>query len=160
MPSFDIVSEIDKHEVRNAIENAERELSTRYDFRGVEASIDWVEPNAVLKAEAEFQIQQLRDLLRTKLIKRGVDIEAMDSSNIEHSGKTFNQKIAFEDGIPTDVAKKIVKLIKEQKIKVQTAIQGDQLRVTGKKRDDLQAVIALVKEANLGQAFQYKNFRD
>ena len=160
MPSFDIVSEIDKHEVQNAIENADRELQTRFDFRGVEASFEWVDPEAVLKSEADHQISQMRDILITKLVKRGIDAGSMDLSDIQHSGKTFNQRIGLKEGIETDVAKKIVKLIKEKKMKVQAAIQGEQLRITAKKRDDLQAVMALVKGADLGQPFQFKNFRD
>lgn len=160
MPSFDIVSEIDKHELQNAIENAERELQTRFDFRGVEASFEWKDPDAVLRAEADFQINQMRDMLIAKLVKRGIDPSTMDSGSIQHSGKTFNQHITFKEGIASDVAKKVVKHIKDNKLKVQAAIQGEQLRVTGKKRDDLQAAIALVKEGDFGQPFQYKNFRD
>jgi len=145
MPSFDIVSEIDTHELRNAVENAQRELDTRFDFRGVEASIEWKDPDVVMKAEADFQLSQMMDILIAKLVKREIDPNTMDSQSIQHSGKTFNQVIKFKDGIESDVAKKIVKLIKEKKLKVQAAIQGEQLRVTGKKRDDLQSVIALIK---------------
>ncbi len=160
MPSFDIVSEIEKNEIQNAVENAARELSTRYDFRGVEASFSWSDPDAVLKAEADFQLDQMRDILINKLVKRGIDPAMMDSGKVEHAGKTFHQRVGFKQGIDSDTAKKIVKTIKESKLKVQTAIQGEQLRVTGKKRDDLQAAINLIKESNLGQPFQYKNFRD
>lgn len=160
MPSFDIVSEIDKHELQNAVENAERELQTRFDFRGVEASFEWKDPAATLRAEADFQINQMRDILINKLVKRGIDPATMDSSDIQHSGKSFNQNITFKEGIASDVAKKVVKHIKDGKLKVQAAIQGEQLRVTGKKRDELQAAIALVKEGDFGQPFQFKNFRD
>ncbi len=160
MPSFDIVSEIDKHELQNAVENAERELQTRFDFRGVSAQFEWKDPNAVLTAEADFQVTQMRDILIAKLVKRGIDPEMMDPGKIEHSGRTFKLVIGFKEGIAQDVGKKIVKLLKDNKLKVQAAIQGDQLRVTGKKRDDLQAAIALVKSTDLGQPFQYKNFRD
>lgn len=160
MPSFDIVSEINKPDIQNALENAQRELTTRFDFRGVTASFEWVDPEAVLKAEADFQISQMRDLLIGKLVKHKIDPGMMDSQAVGHSGKTFNQHISFKEGIETDIAKKIVKLIKENKVKVQAAIQGEQLRVTGKKRDDLQAAMALVREADLGQPFQFKNFRD
>lgn len=160
MPSFDIVSEIDKHELQNAVENAQRQLQTRYDFRGVEASFEWKDPEIVIRSEADFQISQLRDLLIASLVKRGIDPNTMDSGSIEHSGKTFHQAIVFKEGIEKEVAKKVIKLIKDSKSKVQTAIQGEELRVTGKKRDDLQDVIQLMKEADLGQPFQYKNFRD
>ena len=160
MPSFDIVSEIEKNEVQNAIENADRELATRFDFRGVEASFSWVDPEAVLKADADFQLSQMRDMLINKLVKRGIDPAMMDAGSVEFSGKSAIQRINFKEGIETDIAKKLVKLIKDNKLKVQTAIQGEQLRVTGKKRDDLQAAMALVKNSELSQPFQFKNFRD
>ena len=160
MPSFDIVSEIDKHELKNAVDNAQRELSTRFDFRGVDAEIKAQESDIVLSAEADFQVNQLRDIVINQLVKRGIEAASMDSSDIQHSGKSFKQTLKFEEGIATDKAKKIVKLVKDAKIKVQVAIQGDQLRVTGKKRDDLQSVIALLKNAELELALQYKNFRD
>ena len=160
MPSFDIVSEIDSQEVRNAVENASRELDGRFDFRGVEASYEWTSKETVIRAESDFQLQQLLDILRNKLIKRGVEPAVMEVGEPVHSGKTFSMTVTFKEGIEPLLAKKIVKLIKDSKIKVQAAIQGDQVRVSGKKRDELQAVIALVKEANLGQPFQYNNFRD
>ena len=160
MPSFDIVSEIDMVEVQNATDNANRELSTRFDFRGVEASFELNDGVVTLTAEADFQLQQMRDILRNACVKRNVDTGAMDAQNTVQSGKIHKQSIAFKQGIDQPTAKKLVKLIKDAKLKVQTAIQGEQLRVTGKKRDDLQAVIALIKDANLGQPFQYNNFRD
>jgi uncharacterized protein YajQ (UPF0234 family) len=160
MPSFDIVSEFDSHELQNAIENAQRDLSNRFDFRGVEATIEWKDPEVLISAEADFQVNQMRDIVINALVKRKIDPNTMDSSAIEHSGKFYKQSIKFKEGIEKDVAKKIVKLVKDSKIKVQTAIQGEELRVTGKKRDDLQAAMALVREAKLGQPFQFKNFRD
>lgn len=160
MPSFDIVSEVDMQEVRNAVENAQRELETRFDFRGVEASFEWTKEETKLTAEADFQLQQMVDMLRNKLIKRNVDVETMDVGEVVHSGKTFSIAVKFKEGIEQEVAKKLIKLIKDSKIKVQSAIQGDQVRVTGKSRDDLQAVIALVRKAELGQPFQFTNFRD
>ncbi len=160
MPSFDIVSEIDLPEVRNAVENAQRELTTRFDFRGADATIGWDDKEASLKADSDFQLQQMRDILRTKLVKRGVDVETMTADDPVHSGKTFSQKIRFKEGVDADMARKLVKMIKDSKAKVQVAIQGEQVRVTGKKRDDLQEVIALVRAANLGQPFQFTNFRD
>jgi uncharacterized protein YajQ (UPF0234 family) len=160
MPSFDIVSEINMEEVRNATENASRELSTRFDFRGVEASFEYKEKTVVMKAEAEFQLQQMESMFRNACAKRGVDTSAIDVKPYDAHGKTYRQTIAFKEGIEQPMAKKIVKLIKDAKLKVQTAIQGEELRVTGKKRDDLQQVISLVKSSDLGQPFQYKNFRD
>ena len=160
MPSFDIVSEIDAQEVRNAVENASRELTTRFDFRGVEASFEWTVKETTVSAEADFQLQQMVDILRNKLSKRGIDTQTMDVGGPVHSGKTFSLKVSFKEGIDTAMAKKVVKLVKDNKLKVQAAIQGEQVRITGKKRDDLQAAIALVKESNLGQPFQFTNFRD
>jgi uncharacterized protein YajQ (UPF0234 family) len=160
VPSFDIVSEINMEEVRNATENASRELSTRFDFRGVEASFEYKEKTVVMKAEAEFQLQQMESLFRTACSKRNVDTSSIDTKPFDALGKTYKQTIAFKEGIEQPIAKKIVKLIKDAKLKVQTAIQGEELRVTGKKRDDLQQVMALIKESNLGQPFQFKNFRD
>lgn len=160
MPSFDIVSEIELQEVRHAVENAQRELETRFDFRGVQASFSWADESATLKAEGDFQLQQMLDILRSKLSKRNVDAESLDVGEPDHSGKNFTLKVGIKQGIEQDMAKKIVKLVKDSKVKVQASIQGDQVRVSGKKRDDLQAAIALIKEANLGQPFQFKNFRD
>jgi uncharacterized protein YajQ (UPF0234 family) len=161
MPSFDIVSEIDNQEVRNAVENSSRELENRFDFRGVEASFVWTEKETTLTAEADFQLKQMLDILQKNLVKRKVDIHSMEVSDPPlHSGKTFSVKATFKEGIDQPMAKQLVKLIKDSKLKVQTAIQGDQLRVTGKNRDDLQEVIALVRKAELDQPFQFTNFRD
>ncbi len=160
MPSFDIVSEINMEEVRNATENANRELSTRFDFRGVDASFEYKDKTVKMQAEAEFQLQQMESMFRTACAKRNLDTSAMDVKDFDHRGKNFYQTIAFKEGIEQPVAKKIVKLMKDAKLKVQASIQGDQLRVTGKKRDDLQEAIALVKQSDLGQPFQYTNFRD
>ena len=160
MPSLDIVSEINVEDVRNATENANRELATRFDFRGVEASFEWKSPNVTVKADADFQVSQMVDMLRGNLAKRKIDAKALTLGTTTHSGKTFSQQITFKEGIEQPVAKKLVKLIKDSKIKVQTAIQGESLRVTGKKRDDLQAVMQLVREAELEQSFQFNNFKD
>ena len=160
MPSFDIVSEINMEEVRNATENASRELSTRFDFRGIDASFEYKDKTVVMKAEAEFQLQQMESMFRTAMSKRNVDTSSMDVKPYDAHGRTSRQPITLKEGIDQPMAKKIVKLVKDAKIKVQTAIQGEELRVTGKKRDDLQQVISLVKESNLGQPFQFKNFRD
>lgn len=160
MPSFDVVSEIDKVQIRNAVDNASRELETRFDFRGVDASFQLNENNVLLTAEAEFQLTQLKDILRNKCAKQQIDTNCMDSKSVERSGKYFKQTVEFKEGIDQPTAKKLVKLIKDAKLKVQTQVQGEELRITGKKRDDLQAVMALIREANLGQPFQFKNFRD
>lgn len=160
MPSFDIVSEVDEQEVRNAVENATRELSTRFDFRGVDASFEWNTDQTTMRAEGDFQLGQMLDILRNKLVKRGVDPESIDTSTPVHSGKSWSQVVTFKNGIEASVAKKVVKAIKDSKIKVQVAIQGEEVRVTGKKRDDLQEVMALVRNGELGQPFQFKNFRD
>ena len=160
MPSLDIVSEINLEEVRNACENANRELSTRFDFRNVEASFEWKSPVVTVKTESDFQVNQMIDMLRTQLVKRKVDPKALTLGDVNHSGKSFSQTITFKEGIEQPVAKKVVKLIKDSKLKVQAAIQGEQVRVTGKKRDDLQAVMKLVREAELEQSFQFTNFKD
>lgn len=160
MPSFDIVSEVDVQDVRHALENAQRELETRFDFRGIDAKFIWEKDEAKITAEADFQLQQMRDILRSKLVKRKIDVSSVDFSDVQHSGKTFSQTMLMKQGIDAVMAKKIVKLIKDSKIKVQASIQGEQIRVNGKKRDDLQAAISLVREADLGQPFQFNNFRD
>ncbi|ALO36548.1 nucleotide-binding protein [Colwellia sp. MT41] len=160
MPSMDIVSETDLEEVRNAVDNANREISTRFDFRGVEASFEWKKPNVTLKAEGDFQLKQMCDILRSQLTKRNVDAKAMSIGDASATGKNWSLQVTFKEGIEQDMAKKVVKLIKGEKLKVQAAIQGEQVRVTGKKRDDLQAVMRLLKAAELEQSFQYTNFKD
>ncbi len=160
MPSFDVVSEVEMNEVRNAVDNASRELTTRFDFRGVEASFELKDDKVRLEAEAELQLQQMRDILRGALIKRGVDVRVLDPGSIVRSGKRHVQELGFRQGIDTALAKKLVKLIKDSKIKVQASIQGEQLRVTGKKRDDLQQVMALLRAEEQEQPLQFNNFRD
>lgn len=163
MPSFDIVSEIDMQEVRNAVENANRELSTRFDFRHVVASYELNEKNESIhvSSESDFQVKQLVAILQEKLLKRGIDGAALEiPEEIEHSGKMWGLDARMKKGIATDVAKKLVRLVKETRLKVQTQIQGDVVRVTGKSRDDLQRIMTLVHDGKLGQSFQFKNFRD
>lgn len=160
MPSFDIVSEIDHQEVHNAVDNATRELATRFDFRGVDASFEWTKDATTLRAEAEIQLQQMVDMLRNKLIQRKIDPASMEVGDIVHSGKTYSISVTFKEGIDAPTAKKLVKLIKDSKLKVQSQIQEEKVRVTGKKRDDLQAVMALVREGQFEQPFQFINFRD
>jgi uncharacterized protein YajQ (UPF0234 family) len=160
MPSFDVVSEVDVEELKNAVDNANRELKNRYDFRGVKASYSFEKGVAKLVSEHDKQLRTLLDILRLQVIKRGIDASSMDTEKATHSGKSWSQTVTFKEGIDQPMAKKIVKLIKDKKLKVQTAIQGEELRVTGKKRDDLQAVMALIRGAELGQPFQFNNFRD
>jgi len=163
MPSFDIVSEIDMQEVRNAVENATRDLSTRWDFRNIPASFEFNEKSESIKVacESDFQVKQLVDILREKLAKRGIEGTVLDiSQDIIHSGKTYSVEAKLKQGIESLLAKKLVKFIKDSKLKVQTQIQGEQVRVTGKSRDDLQGVMALIRGEDLGQPFQFNNFRD
>jgi len=160
MPSFDIVSEVDLQEVRNAVDQSSRELDTRFDFRGVESSFDYEGERITLHAEEEFQLGQMLDILKSKLIKRGIDVRALDEGPVEASGKQKRQSFGLKQGIDKETAKKLVKLVKESKLKVQCQIQGEQVRVTGKKRDDLQEVMALAREAKLALPLSFTNFRD
>jgi uncharacterized protein YajQ (UPF0234 family) len=160
MPSFDIVSEVDIQEVRNAVDQANREIGTRFDFKGVDAQFEQNDSEITLRAEQEFQLNQMMDILRQKLVKRGVDVAAMDIKEPQTSLNAARQAVLIKQGIETDVAKKMVKDIKASKLKVQAQIQGEQVRVTGKKRDDLQQVIALMRQADYGLPLQYQNFRD
>ncbi len=160
MPSFDIVSEVDKHEVKNAIDQANREVGTRYDFKGVDASFECSDLTVALCAQADIQIKLMLDILQQKLFKRGVDIACLECSDIIMSGMQAKMEVKLREGIEITLAKRIVKMIKNQKIKVQAAIQNEQVRVTGKKRDDLQSVMAMLKTADIDMPLQYKNFRD
>ncbi|MEM8548892.1 MAG: YajQ family cyclic di-GMP-binding protein [Pseudomonadota bacterium] len=160
MPSFDVVSEVDQHELSNAVDQANREVSTRFDFKGTNASFELTEAEIKLSAEVEFQLQQMLDILRAKLAKRQIDIGCLDIGEPVQSGQEARQTIIVRQGIDAALARKIVKLIKEAKLKVQAAVQGEQVRVTGKKRDDLQAAIALLREQELELPLQYQNFRD
>jgi len=160
MPSFDIVSEVDLHEVRNAVDQANREVGTRFDFKGSDACLELEDKVIKLEAQSEFQLEQMLDIFRPRLAKRGVDIACLEVAKPITSGQRATQTVTVRTGIDQDHARKIIRLIKDSKSKVQTAIQGDKLRVTGKKRDDLQGVIALVKGAGLELPLQYENFRD
>lgn len=160
MPSFDIVSEIDMHELTNAVNNANRAISQRYDLKGTQTSIKQSKEEVTLISESEFQVQQVLDIMHKELVRRKVDIKSLEEGHIKPNGKLVEQQLTIRQGIDKDTSKKIVKLIKDQKLKVQAAIQGDQVRVTGKKRDDLQAVMAMLKQQDLPVALQYTNFRD
>jgi len=160
MPSFDIVSELNPHEVANAIDQANREVSTRFDFKGTNAQFELAELVVTLSAPADFQLKQMMDILKLKLTKRGIDIVCMKVDEPVVSGQTAKQVATLRQGIETELGKKIQRLIKDSKLKVQAAIQDKQVRVTGKSRDDLQAVIALVRGAKLELPLQFTNFRD
>lgn len=160
MPSFDVVSEVDLQEVRNAVDQASRELGTRFDFRGIDASFELDGSVIRIAAQEEFQLAQMLDILHDKLIRREIDVRALDPGDIEASGKQKRQTFKLKEGIDRDNAKKITKLIKDSKIKVQAQVQGEQVRVTGKKRDDLQAVMTTLKESGLDIPLNYTNFRD
>ena len=160
MPSFDVVSEVNHHELSNAVDQANREVATRFDFKGTGSNFELAGNLVTMNTQSEFQLQQMYDILCNKLVKRGVDIACLELGDPTIQLKTATQVVTVREGIDTAEAKKMVKLIKDRKMKVQAAIQGDQLRVTGKKRDDLQAVIALLKEADVDMPLQYENFRD
>jgi len=160
MPSFDTVSEVDHHELSNAIDQANREIGTRYDFKGSDAKIEQTDNQLTLNAESDFQIKQMTPILKEKMSKRGIDVSCLEFSDVVEMNKRARQQILVREGLDQDLARKIVRLIKDSKIKAQAAIQGDQVRVTGKKRDDLQQIMQLLREANLGIPLQFNNFRD
>lgn len=160
MPSFDVVSEVDKHEMTNAVDQTNREVGNRFDFKGSDAKVEQEGDSLVLDADSEFQIKQMADILMQKMAKRGIDISSLEKQAIEQRGVRARQKILVREGIDKELGKKIVKLIKDSKLKVQASIQGEQVRVTGKKRDDLQQVMSMLRGAELGQALQFNNFRD
>ena len=160
MPSFDIVSEVDMHEAANAVDQANREVSTRFDFKNTGARFDLNDNVITLQAEAEFQLQQMLDILQNKLANRSIDILCLDVNEPTTSGKQVHQQATLRHGLETLLAKKIVKRIKDSKLKVQSAIQGEKVRVTGKKRDDLQQVMALLRDEKLELPLQFNNFRD
>lgn len=160
MPSFDIVSEVDLHQFTNAVDQSNRVVETRFDFKGIEARFERDGLAVTIIAEADLQVTQMEDMLRANLIKYKIDPLAMQMGDIEASGKVVKQVITLRNGLEAELARKIVKLIKDSKQKVQTQIQGEQVRVTGKKRDDLQGVIALLRETKLDQPLQFTNFRD
>lgn len=161
MPSFDIVSRTDLPEVDNALQSARREIETRYDFKGSDCSIDRSDETLVIKADDEFKLKQVQELLRGHMARRKVDTRAFDFQKPEKaSGSSLRQTVAIKQGVDRELAQKIVKAVKAAKLKVQVAIQGDELRVSGKKRDDLQDAIALVKDQKIDHPLQYVNFRD
>jgi len=160
MPSFDVVSDFDAHEASNGVDQANREVTTRFDFKGTGSKFELEDAVISLTTQSDFQLKQMMDILHQKLAKRGIDLGCLEEQEPEFSGSEARQKVIMRRGIDTDRARKLVKQIKAAKLKVQTAIQGDKLRVSGKKRDDLQAVIAMLKETDIGLPLQYENFRD
>ena len=161
MPSFDTVCDPDMVEVKNAVENAAKEIGTRFDFKGTSAAIELKDKDITLLGDAEFQLQQVEDILRNKLTKRNVDVRFLDVGKVEKmGGDKVKQVVKVKSGIAGEDGKKIQKLIKESKLKVQAAIQGDAVRVTGAKRDDLQAVMALIKKDVPDLPVSFNNFRD
>ncbi len=160
MPSFDIKSEFDPHEVTNAVDQASKEVGTRFDFKGTDSSFELNDNKIIMVSESNFQLQQMFSIVCAKLSRRGIDIACMELGDAKGSGKLMRQEITLKQGLDSAFAKKIVKLIKDKKLKVQASIQGDQVRVTGKKRDDLQEVIQILKAENLELPLQFENFRD
>ena len=161
MPSFDVVSELNRHELDNALNQARKEIAQRYDFKGTESSIEQTEEGIVLRSNSEGRIDAVRDVLEGKLVRRKVSLKSLDPQKPEPAGgKTWRQLIKLKEGIDREKAKLIVKAVKDSKIKVQAAVQGDVVRVSGKKRDDLQETIAFLKEGNFDLPLQFTNFRD
>lgn len=161
MPSFDVVSELDHHELTNAVDQANKEVTSRFDFKGTDSKFELKDNTVTLSTESDFQLEQMYHVLTSKLTKRGIDILCLERKDADIQLKTARQQIVLREGLDAALGKKVVKLIKDAKLKVQASIQGDTVRVTGKKRDDLQEVIALLKQAeDLDLPLQYKNFRD
>lgn len=161
MPSFDVVSRVDLQEVRNAVDQTLREVGTRFDFKGTKTTVEQSEGVLSLQAESRFQLEQLLDLLKGRLTKRNVDLKALDCGKVEEAGQHARQTVTVRAGLDGEHARRVVKLIKEAKLKVQVAIQGDEVRVTGKSRDDLQTAIALLRrQEDFELPLQYVNFRD
>ena len=160
MPSFDIKSELDHHEVTNAVDQANRVLQNRFDFKGSGAEFVLNDKQITLKAKEEFQIHQMSPILNESLAKRGIDLKALKAEEIEISAGTAQQSINLQEGIDKELAKKITNLVKQSKSKTQAAVQGDSVRITGKKRDELQSMIQLMKDQNFDIPLQFVNFRD
>ncbi len=160
MPSFDVVSEIDSHELTNAVDQANRELTTRFDFKGVDARFELDEQTISQTAPSEFQLKQMDDILRARLIARGIDVRCLEFGDVETNLAGARQKVTVKQGIERELAKKIVGALKDAKLKVEAQINGEKLRITGKKRDDLQGAMALLRATNFELPLQFDNFRD
>ncbi len=160
MPSFDTVSELDAHEITNAVDQARREVQNRFDFKGSDSRLEYDDPTITLISESDFQVRQMLDILYAKLSKRGIDLKAVEAGEPTASGSTVQMVVTLKQGLDAELARRLVKTIKAAKLKVQAAIQGDSIRVSGKKRDDLQAAIALLRETDADRPLQFNNFRD
>jgi cyclic-di-GMP-binding protein len=160
MPSFDVVSEIDSHELTNAVDQASRELSQRFDFKNSSAAFELEETTVTMSAPAEFQLKQMLEILKLKIAKRGIDIACLEVKDPVVNVAVAKQPVVLRHGIDPDTGRKVQRLIKDSKLKVQAQIQGDKVRVTGKKRDDLQEAIALLRKSSFEVPLQYNNFRD
>lgn len=160
MPSFDVVSKVNVQEVRNAVDQTWRELRTRFDFKGVDAGLNFEEDSVLLWAEEEFQLGQLSDILKIKLAGRSVDVRSLEPGKIEAIGKQKRQRYRIIVGVDRETCREVVKIVKDLKMKLQSQIMGDQVRVSGKKRDDLQSAIAQLKQADISVPLQFSNFRD
>lgn len=161
MPSFDVVSEIDKHEAQNAVDQANRELDRRFDFKGVNATFELKDGGVIMTANEEFQVEQMKGILEGCMIKRSIKVSCLEYGDLQGAGKQVKMTATMKEGIDKDLSRIMVKMVKESKIKVQAAIQGDSIRVTGKKRDDLQEIMALWKASeDIKLPLQFKNFKD
>ena len=160
MPSFDVVSQVDMHEVTNAVDQANREVTNRFDFKGTNSRFERKESVITMFAPSDFQLKQMLDVLHGRLVKRRVELACLEIGELQESGKEARQTVTVRQGIDGSLAKRIVKRIKDTKLKVQSAIQGEKVRVSGKKRDDLQEVIALLKDENWDMPLQFENYRD
>lgn len=160
MPSFDVVSKTDNHEITNAVDQANRELTSRFDFKGTNSRLEQAKNVITMIAPTDFQVKQIDEILRSKLSKRQIDLRTLDYKDMSVNLSEARQEVTVKEGLDAELAKKVVKTIKDAGLKVQASIQGDQVRVTGKKRDDLQDAIAILREAKLSMPLQFENFRD
>ncbi|MFO1465353.1 MAG: YajQ family cyclic di-GMP-binding protein [Steroidobacteraceae bacterium] len=160
MPSFDVVSEIDRHELTNAVDQASRELAQRFDFKNVEAKFELEDTTITLSAPAAFQLKQMLEILRLRIAKRGIDVKCMEEKDPEVNLAQARQQVLLKHGIDAEAGRKVSRFIKDSKLKVQAQVQGDKVRITGKKRDDLQDAIALLRKSEVGVPLQFNNFRD
>jgi hypothetical protein len=160
MPSFDVVSELDPHELTNAVDQANREITQRYDFKGTDSRFELLEFVVTLYAQVDFQLKQMLEILKLRISKRGIDVTCLQPGEPQITLNAARQEVVLRHGVDADTARQLVKLVKDSKLKVQAAIQGDKVRVTGKKRDDLQDAIAMLRKAQLGLPLQFVNFRD
>jgi uncharacterized protein YajQ (UPF0234 family) len=160
MPSFDVVSEIDTHELTNAVDQALRELAQRFDFKGTDATFELEDTTVTMVAPAEFQLKQMLEILKLRIARRGIDVACLDVKDPTVNLAAAKQLVILKHGIDADAGRSVARLIKDSKLKVQAQVQGDKVRVTGKKRDDLQEAIALLRKSDVGIPLQFNNFRD